>query len=619
MDFDLEIQWDNPGHFLLDRKGKTDPVTVEFFSVPSTPPEKLKTWWSSANQTPIQPKSRSQTSLGFELVTLADPPALVVSKVTVSFKDGQFSERLLVVQQLLVFTEGNAVGKRWVAAQWVPVLPLADEAASLEEAAPKAFTFERALMHPLISGFTETASKLTLKIATTYLDITDLWWHAVAANSGKDASMFTAKERVYLFDAYNRWYKDNIGQTECAVLALASTASTPPLIWFALVPSKLKLNSENETIFSQVYYRPAGWRPEHNWKKSASDIIGKDRVGNVLAMLLWCVMDAVKVLEESKINDHGLCAYISDRFKMLPGGYDANKPPQYKLDVGPGIWAPQRMASSTSAAGKPQIVYIPVRHDNVTSTTDTVDMAVRENLHQRLRVAANVLWSMGYVSTACLNLAYEDQFVVAGYSAGGFNMWAAAEKNLDNIKALIAIEPAGIPYPVSQLRKVVDRLVSLQRKVFFVGQHETKGDLGAIFTADGTKKGVTYLPPSGKTYGDFFAFKALTTSNEWIKYVFTGLKKRNDEKDARNAFNPEPHPEPEIPLDERKAINKLGITSDTGFGTYFTSGDWFGIPVMHLFAMCGGQVFTPAKLDSKGIVTADASYKTFYQECMEML
>src|SRR6185312_11776471 len=132
MDFDLEIQWDNPGHFLLKRKSASDPISVEFFSVPATPPEKLKTWWDPSNQTPITPKARSQTPMGFESVTLADPPALVVMKFSVSYTDSNFSERLLVVQQLLVFTEGNAAGTRWALAQWIPVLPLVDQAASLE-------------------------------------------------------------------------------------------------------------------------------------------------------------------------------------------------------------------------------------------------------------------------------------------------------------------------------------------------------------------------------------------------------------------------------------------------------------------------------------------------------
>jgi pimeloyl-ACP methyl ester carboxylesterase len=337
-------------------------------------------------------------------------------------------------------------------------------------------------------------------------------------------------------------------------------------------------------------------------------------------MLLWCVMSPVKVLEEEQYRDRKLVAFISDRFKLVPmSDHPVTHGANWSLMVSEGIWSPQAMAASTSRAGKAQLVFLPVRHDNLKASTDTVDTAVRENLDTRLHTAANLLWSMNYISTATPTLNYEEDFVIAGYSAGGFNMWSAAQKNLDKMKALIAIEPVGIAYPDPGLKTVVDTLIRQKRKIFFVGRYKTVGDMGAVWKArDGQQAGITYMP-TPSDYDSFFAYKPLTTTNEWLKYIFTGLKKRDDEEFEKNADNKEPHAEPDISLDERQAINRLGLKTDSSFASVISSQSWFGIPVLHLFAMCGGRVFTPAKLNSKGIVITDAEYKTFYQECMEAL
>lgn len=612
---EIEVQWDNPAHFLLDRNKNKDGITVELFAVAE---KKAPTWFDGGSQTPVPVTSRMQSPMGFEMLTVPSIPTLLVLQFTVRFKDGAFSETLLFVQQLLAFDGTAADDRKWTPSAWMPVLP--EGAAELSAKLPRAFNFTRFGAHPLLASVVHQGDKTTIKIATTFLDVTQLFWKAIEANSN-DASGFTAREKEFLLDAYHRWYEGYIQETGSKISVLASTAPAPPLIWFVIVPQKLSYNQEDETIFSQVYYRPSGWMPEGRWSNNVTDIIGANRTQKVLPMLLWCVMSPVKVLEQADYAPN-LVPFISDRFKLvLPKPFDPkSKGAQRVLIVAEGLWSPQGMAASVSGAGKPQLVFIPLRHDDQKDTTKTVDTAVQPNLHLRPKTAVNVLWCMNHVSTTTLTLKYDDEFVVAGYSAGGFNMWFAAEKNIDKVKALIAFEPAGILTPANRLKTILDSLLRLKRKVFFVGQYKTKGDMAVIWKDRGKVDGITYMPdPDSKVYDAFFAFKPLTTTNKWIQYAFTGLKKRDDEAQAKNDLNKEPHPEPDISLEERKAINRLGFTSDASFGSKFTGGDWTGIPVFHLFAMCGGQVFTPPTLDSKGIVTADAIYKTFYQECMEAL
>ena len=612
---DIEVQWDNPAHFLLDRNKNKGGITVELFAVAL---DKAPTWFDGGSQTPVPIASRRQSPMGFEVLTVATLPTLVVLQFTVRFKDNAFDEILLLVRQLWAFDAAAPDASKWTPSAWMPVLP--EGAAELSRDLPASFNFMRTGTHPLIASLVHQGDKVTIKITTKFLDVTALWWKAIAANS-QDASGFTARQKEFLLDLYHRWYEWSIRDTGSRICALASTAPAPPLLWFVIVPVKVLYNQDGDKLFSQVYYRPAGWMPEGRWGNNVKDIIGANRTQKALPMLLWCVMNPVKVLEEADYAAYpNLIPFVTDRFKLvLPDPFNASsKGAQRVLIVPEGIWSPQRMAASVSEAGKPQVVFIPLRHDDQTDSTKSVETAVQPNLHLLLRTAVNVLWCQNHVSIATMTLDYDDEFVVAGYSAGGFNLWFAAEKNIDKVKALIAVEPMGIPFPEDRLKKVVDSLRQYKRKIFFVGQYKTKGDMGVLWKDRGQVSEITYLP-NPATYDDYVAFKPLTTKSAWLKYVFTGLKKRDDEAQAKNSLNKEPHPEPDMSLEERKAINKLGFTSDAAFGSRFTGGNWTGIPVLHLFAMCGGQVFTPPTMDSKGIVTADAVYKTFYQECMEAL
>jgi hypothetical protein len=609
---EMEIQWENPKHFLLDRKRNSVAISIDLFSIPT---DKNPEWFVPANQTPVPIQARRTTSAGFEVLTIEAMPDIVYLRFVVRYQDSQFQEDLLVVHQLLWFNETRPVGRQWDLAQWLPVLSLPEEQMELALKLPLEFSVARGGGNPLVATPIEAKDKVTIKIDTRFLDITDLWWTAIETNSPNET--FPGQRNLFQRDLFNRWYAPHIRETARRIAVVASTDPKPPLIWFVIVPESVRLNSERKRIFSQVYFRPEGWRPEREWKDNHTDIVGPSRVGNILAMLLWCVMSPVKVIEQAGYTDADLLPFITDRYKLVP-----NAKGKLELDRS-GIWSPQRMAASVSGANKPQIVFIPVRHDNKKAAPDTVRTAVDPGLDKRLRVAASMLWTMNQLSISTPTFSYEDDFVISGYSAGGFNMWFAAENNLDKLKALIAFEPGGpgVNTSFQRMKKVADSLIQRKRKVFFVGQFKTSNDFKTFWkeTKSAPTPGITYLPPADGNYDAFFANLPATTTNLWLRYVFTGLIKRDNERSATNAANPQPHPEPDISLEERKAINKLGIKNDAGFGAYFPGGSWFGIPVLHLFAMCGGQIFVPPITNKSGIVTVDAIYKTFYQEAMEQL
>lgn len=601
---DIQIQWENQSHFLLHRDLNKNGISIDLFKVAEND---AAVWFDPKKQIAVPIKNRNQTS--FEVLTIDPVPALLVLSFRVGYQDHKFDEQLLSVVQLLEF-KGGAL--RPVA--WLPVLP--EGAVQLSVELPKSFDFTRKGAHPLIQSTNTQGDQAVVRIATSFLDITSLWWKAIESNSKEGASLLIGREKLYLFDVYNRWYKDTIDDTGCRIAVLASTASVPPLIWFVLVPERCRYNIDS-TMFSQVYYRPAGWRPEGDWRNNISDIIGKGRVKNILATLLWSIMSPVKVLEESRYKDRKLTAFISDRFKVTP---KSGTTEGFELRVmGDGLWAPQRIAASLNESGTCQLLFFPIRHDvKGAKATQVLVNATAPDLHERLRLAVNVLWTMGHAATTASDLRYDDHFVVAGYSLGGFSMWLAAENNIQKVRAIIAVEPGGVPFDASKVREILDSLIRRKRKIFFVGRYKTHGDMGAAWANRKLDPGITYLPAE-KDYDDFFAHKPLTTTNQWLRYVFTGLRKRDDEKFERNSANKEPHPEPDISLAERKAINALNLATEKDFVARFPKGSWFGIPVLHLFAMCGGRIFTAPKVNSQSIVTEDAAYKTFYQECLEAL
>jgi hypothetical protein len=646
---EMEIQWENPKHFLLDRKRNAKAISIELFSVPS---DKNTEWFVAANQTPVPIQASRTTPAGFEILTIETMPEIVYLRFTVRYEDAQFNEVLLVVHQLLWFNGTRPVGSQWDLAQWMPVLSQPGEQEELALKYPLDFSVARSDGNPLVGKPIEAKEKVTIKIDTSFLDITNLWWKAIEKNAPNVPVLH--KAFFVPSDLFARWYEPHIRETGSRIVVVASTNPKPPLIWFVIVPEAMVINTDSKRIFSQVYYRPNGWRPESRWVNGPADIVGPNRVENVFSTLLWCVMSPVKVLEQSVAqtldvspstsigrlpDDSGgsvrvglerkqeyaapdILPYITDRYKLI-----FNKSSQLFLDQS-GIWSPQRMAASVSEAKKPQIVFMPVRQEPAHGAKDqsashTVAIAVEENLDRRLRVAASMLWTMNRLSISTPTFPYEDDFVISGYSSGGALMWLAAEKNLAKMKALIAFEPGGrgVETAFERMKKVVDGLVRRKKKVFFVGQYKTSSDFRTFWekTRSTTTAGITYMPPADGGYDAFFANKPATTTNLWLRYVFTGLIKRDNERSNTNAANPEPHPEPDISMEERKAINKLGIKNDAGFGAYFDGRAWFGIPVLHLFAMCGGQIFTPPKTNKNGIVTVDAVYKTFYQEAMEQL
>ncbi len=596
---EIILKWENPTHFLLSPVLNKRGIELTLYEVK---PEKRDSWTDEKNWLPILKKQTPDFQSGTALMINSIPDLLIFS-FKIKYEDNNFKEILLIINQLFEF-DGNV----FTPIAWIPKLD--EDATQLSVALPRIFNLSRMGLHPLLKqSVINTTKQWNLEIDTLFLDITNLWWKAIERNSSGE------KEQIFW-----SWYSDHITETGSTISVMASTAKIAPLIWFVIIPKACSYVSNNDRseLFSQVYYRPAGWKPEANWQNNINDIIRRDAKGNIFITLLWCLMNPVKVLEQANYSKELLSLSptppdltpITDRFQMMPSNAT------FKLNL--LLDCPQGMASSVNNSNTRQLVFLPIRHANMRRGSEPLQNATEPNLHLRLKTAVNLLWSMNHINKySTEKLKYNEEFVVAGYSLGGFSMWDATKKNIDKIKAVIAIEPSGIAYSKPELKKIIDSLLQLKRKIFFVGRYKTYGDMGSLWSGQPVN-GITYLPESN-VYIDFFSYKPFTTTNEWLKYIFAGLKKRDNEKFPENNKNPEPHPEPDISLEERKAINKLNLIVDADFQRVISVGGWDGIPILHLFAMCGGRIFIPPKLDIHGIIIEDAKYETFYQECMKLL
>ena len=251
--------------------------------------------------------------------------------------------------------------------------------------------------------------------------------------------------------------------------------------------------------------------------------------------------------------------------------------------------------------------------------------AVTNHLKNIVEGIMNMLWTNCDLINQNSSKLTIDKYVLSCFSQAGVDLWEAGTNNIDNVKAVIAIEPQNLNKITNKEGKktgkhVIPEFLKRNIKVFIIGRHhssyklaiEDKKILDAIHFKPNDPKKVFEYPPN-------------QDSNDFIRYRVTRIK----DIDSDPLMTQTERQLLETAKSKLKPPNTLfNLVFHPRHNMDFTRNadgsreKWDGVDhwYSHQFAFSGGEFMSlPSDYEKpdKGMYNRPVKYKTFFQECVE--
>jgi hypothetical protein len=467
--------------------------------------------------------------------------------------------------------------------------------------------------HPLLNIVGLVQNKITIN--ALIVDLTELWMELHKDNEN-----------------YTIIYK-NLSQSDKVIFKVFGNLSGNAFIWYALIPKHVEVS---ERLSAHVFFSPSD-HGEHqnnpNHKKYLLD--NKEYFKNdgetLFKYLLAPVEDLQIPVLKNKINED----LLKTKRNVINFQYSDNT----KNTITPLHWnigAGFEKAFYGLGETKPQQIFLMPQDigDDGSSTKGLQTFGVQ----QALKLITDTIFDILLTNTNLIGsnktqLVIKDKLILSCYSESGFDLWYAIQKNMNNLKAIIAIEPqnlnnrdntyllSGVPTGKDVLPQLVN---SGNVSIYIIGRHHSLKykpqniDLSKIKLLPTNAAAMFQYPPD-------------PSSNDFIKYRIHRIVDPSQDtsyllKNEEDVLNDLSKKKPSIVgLDSVKKIfgplsnldcrclardlegNPTCPCQQTGVSTWYS----------HNFALTGGQIM---QLPTSGsIYNQPITYKTFFQEAVELI
>ncbi len=441
-----------------------------------------------------------------------------------------------------------------------------------------------------------------VEVNTLIVDLTELWDHLHAANKNY------------------RIYKDLTDTTKVTFKVFGHLGGNS-FIWYAVVPGYA---SKHVSLSPHVFLQPIDLgsfqfkKDEKDYLLSSATEFADSAEGSTILLnyLLPPVDDArIAALTARSLNSSDLSALgasdlpdlVKNRFRNVVNfaAMGTTRVVPQHWNIGAGF---ERAFYALGKKEPEQILLIPQPFGN--------DKDARAENTSALKTITDAVFDVLSTNTDLFGLAVDklmgkDKAILSAYSESGIDLWISSEANLQNLKAIIGIEPnqvnpRGTKGPNGQA--TIPKLLRNKVKVFLIGNTFTGWYRPEI--SESQLRQIHFLPENPK----ILAYPPNPDSNDFVKYRVGRIEDPSNDPlllpDEQTIVADFQSRKP--PITGKKFLRKV-------FQEEYNSYNWnprWPTFYNHHFALTGGRVMVlgdPVDFYRK----PPTSYQTFFQEAVE--
>jgi hypothetical protein len=394
-----------------------------------------------------------------------------------------------------------------------------------------------------------------------------------------------------------------------------------PFIWYSIIPKHIK---ETDKITPNIFFLPSDNAELQNNADDEKYLLNNDaffkKDGRALIKYLLPPIDDVRI-EALKSNfDEEILKERRNvlNFKYVDKAKTKFSPLQWNISMG--------LEKSFYGLGEKKPMQILLIPQNVGSGAQSIKGAVILKANS-LKIVTDTITNLLFTNSDILysqgsdKMKSNDKMIFSCYSESGFDLWFACTNNLENLKAIIAVEPQnlnsqqnnyGMNPPVG--KDVIPKLVDKKVQIYLIGRHHTRyKPLLSQALADK----INFLPDKN-TVSKIFQYPPDPDSNNFVKYRINRIIDSSsdpfildDEKDILDKLSKKKPPV--TGKDILKVIFTPLNDEDSSEHTQGIFSTWYS----HQYSLSGGQIMNlPA---SGSIYNQAVTYLTFFQETLEKI
>jgi len=455
-----------------------------------------------------------------------------------------------------------------------------------------------AKVHPLLDMAKIASNRI--EINTLIVDITDLWDH------------LHRKNRNY------KIYKDLTDTTKVTFKVFAHLGGMS-FIWFSIVPSYIKTS---KSLSPHVFMSPSDLRDEQNIENEKKYLLvdnlqvfagsgGKEPDGDILLLtyLLPPVDDTqITALSPKNLTKPDLEAHVKAHLRnVVHFGKTKKKVLEpFHWDIPAGF---ERAFYGLGKKNPQQILLMPQPFGN--------EKYLRMENTKGLKTITDTIIDFISTNTDLIQLppselAGKDKIILSAYSESGIDLWISSEVNIDEIKAIIGIEPnkvnpRGSKGPNGQA--TIPKLLNKNIKVFLIGNtftsnHWYRPEIDASQLAK-----IRFLPDNAK----ILEYPPNPDSNDFVKYrvgrildpTIDPFLLTSEQTIVTEFANKKP------PVTGKKFLRAVFQDINNSYNWNADHSTFYN----HHFALTGGRIMTLS--DPVNFYNKPVTYQTFFQEAVE--
>lgn len=463
-----------------------------------------------------------------------------------------------------------------------------------------AWRTSNALVHPLFDLSALASSRI--EINTLIVDLTELWDHLHVNNTSY------------------RIYKDLTDAAKVTFKVFGHLGGNS-FVWYAIVPAYA---SKSGSLSPHVFMQPIDWgnfqfkANEKDYLLSSSTEFADSAESSIVLLnyLLPPVDDArIATVTPKSLNPSDLSALgasdlpdlVTQRFRNVVNFEERSTTRVVPMhwNIGAGF---ERAFYGLGKTKPQQVLLIPQPFGN--------DKDARAENTSALKTITDTIIDVLNTNTALFALPIDklmakDKLILSAYSESGIDLWISSEANLQNLKAIIGIEPnqvnpRGKKGPNGQA--TIPKLLRKKVKVYLIGNTFTGWYRPDISRAQ--LQQIRFFPDDPK----ILAYPPNPDSNDFVKYRVGRIEDPTKDPlllpDEQRIVTD--HQKRAPPITGKQFLRKV---FQDDYNSYRWSRNW---PTFynHHFALTGGRLMVlgdPVDFYRK----RPTSYQTFFQEAVE--
>jgi hypothetical protein len=395
-------------------------------------------------------------------------------------------------------------------------------------------------------------------------------------------------------------------------------------IWYVVVPSYLASSSK---IAPHVFYPPSDWSEIQNIEEEADYLFkntsyfqGSALTDDGRVLLLSYLLpptddDQISKLTPKDMTKKTMVDYVTALRRNVVG-IEYRDPKKTMIDpqhwrLGAGF---ERALYGLGKVKPQQILLVPQRYTFKTGNDLQVKRGNERERH--LKNVTHAILDVLQSNTPLIGkgkdgVVSKDQLVLSAYSESGADLWESSKNNLDDIKAIIGIEPNSVN---PKGKAIIPKLLDKKIQVVIIGRHKLPNNwyqpeldkkfLDQILFLPKDPVKVLHYPPDPDSNA-FVKYRVARFLNETLDPLML-QSERDILKDLAKR---------KPPLTGKAAIDE--IFSEVHDSDDLRRSRNATIFYTHHFALTGGQEMTLA--DPHAFYDKPVTYRTFFQEAVDAI